>query len=156
MKVSAKKIFFRVRLSRNLVEFVGCCQSEHFCANWKMCPLIPRYKLGGDSHIRKAPFHPVLFLPHLLVTFLSVSTSLERKKRCLCLLQDTPAVIRTDILAWENFGWVESFGGATKKFTNVGTAKNETRHRCKLSSKPETVSRFLFKTLTQVETVFLR
>ena len=46
--------------------------------------------------------------------------------------------------------------GATKKSAaEVGEAKNESRHWCKVSSKPETISRFLFKSLPQVETVFL-
>ena len=45
--------------------------------------------------------------------------------------------------------------GATKKSGERWEAKNETRHRCKVSSKPETISRFLFKSLTQVEMVFL-
>jgi hypothetical protein len=44
--------------------------------------------------------------------------------------------------------------GATKSLQRW-EAKNETRHRCKVSSKPETILRFLFKSLTQVETVFL-
>ena len=49
----------------------------------------------------------------------------------------------------------ESLEVGRQKSLQRWEAKNESRHRCKVSAKPETISRFLFKSLTQVET-FLR